>query len=149
MAQVVVGRGLPLAGAITPAHAAAVNALREAAVVPLLGEREHLTEADWSTLKQKLVGYEQWILDRQVALVEKLGESRIIEILESNAHERLTELIAKDTALKAEAESLENVEKLVLFHRDLHLICTNFVNFQDFYDGDAPAVFQCGTLYLD
>lgn len=33
--------------------------------------------------------------------------------------------------------------------RDLHGLCTNFVNFRTFYEGSQPAAFQCGTLYLD
>ena len=45
--------------------------------------------------------------------------------------------------------SLENIERLVRYNRDLALLCTNFVNFKDFYDGGEPAVFQSGTLYID
>src|SRR5206468_993092 len=37
----------------------------------------------------------------------------------------------------------------VRFNRDLYLLCTNFVNFKDFYDRAAPAIFQAGKLYLD
>jgi hypothetical protein len=44
---------------------------------------------------------------------------------------------------------MANVEKLVRFVRDLHLLCINFVNFKDLYDAGEPAIFQCGTLYLD
>ena len=58
-------------------------------------------------------------------------------------------LLAKDKALEAEANSVEQVERLVRYHRDLRLLCTNFVSFEDFYDGGSPAIFQCGTLYLD
>jgi hypothetical protein len=45
--------------------------------------------------------------------------------------------------------SLENVERLVRYRRDLSILCSNFVNFKDFYDGQDPAIFQAGTLYLD
>ena len=57
-------------------------------------------------------------------------------------------LLARDKALEAEATSIEQVERLVRYHRDLVRLCTNFVNFEDFYDG-RPAIFQYGTLYLD
>ncbi len=57
-------------------------------------------------------------------------------------------LIARDKALEAEATSVGEVERLVRYHRDLALLCTNFVSFEDFYDG-RPAIFQYGTLYLD
>jgi hypothetical protein len=37
----------------------------------------------------------------------------------------------------------------VRYDRDLALLCTNFVNFKDFYDAGEPSVFQNGTLYID
>src|SRR5690606_992609 len=61
----------------------------------------------------------------------------------------INELIAKDKALEPQATSIANVEKLVRYVRDLHKLCVNFVNFEDFYDGGEPAIFQAGTLYLD
>jgi hypothetical protein len=149
LAQVGASRSLPLSRGLNPAHVAAMKTLRDVAVVPLLGSRELLSEQDWAAVSERLATFEGWLASRQGHSIEKLGEPRILEILESKAHETLVELIAKDKALEAEATSLENVEKLVRYYRDLFLICTNFVNFQDFYDGEAPAVFQCGKLYLD
>jgi hypothetical protein len=149
LAQVAAGKSLPLSGSVNPAHSAALKALQESAVVPFLGQREYLTEADWLTLTERLAAYDAWFASKQCPRIEKLGDARIVDILESKAHEKIDELIAQDKALEAEAASIENVERLVRYHRDLFLICTNFVNFKDFYDGDNPAVFQCGTLYLD
>lgn len=150
LAQVAAGKSLPLLTAVNPAHSAALKTLFEAAITPLLGSaKTSLTEDEWLALNKRLAGYEAWLLSKKGERVEKLGEARIREILDTKAQEELLGLIAQDEALKAEAENLENVERLVRYNRDLYLICTNFVNFKDFYDGADPAVFQCGTLYLD
>ena len=149
LAQVGPGRGLQLLGAVNPAHSMALRTFFDDAVVPLMGPIEELKELDWVELSSRLFAYQQWVANKQGLQVEKLGELRIQEILNSQALASLTDLIAKDKALEAEATSLANVERLVRYYRDLFLICTNFVNFQDFYDGHEPAVFQCGTLYLD
>lgn len=152
LAQVGAARSLPLLSGVNPAHASALRKLYDAAVVPLLGGgKSALTEDDWATLTKRLAPYEAWLSRRQGGRVEKLGLPRVQAILDSSAQAALRDLIDKDEALKAEAESLENVERLVRYHRDLYLLCTNFVNFQHFYGGDKkqPAVFQCGTLYLD
>jgi len=150
LAQAAAGKGLTLLSGVNPAHAAALKALYEQAVTPLLGaSRTVLTEDDWGALTKRLSGYESWLTNKRGARVEKLGESRIREILGSGAQSTLSELIKQDEALKAQAESIENVERLVRYYRDLYLLCTNFVNFADFYNGTEPAVFQCGTLYLD
>jgi hypothetical protein len=142
-------RPLPLAGTVNPAHAAALATLRDAAVAPLLGARAQLSEADWTAVVAKLAAHAAWVAAKAGAVVESLGEARVRELLASGAKDRLADLLAKDRALEAEVASIENIERLVRYHRDLALLCTNFVNFKDFYDGGEPAVFQAGTLYLD
>ena len=44
---------------------------------------------------------------------------------------------------------MEDVVRMVHYHRDLHRLLRNFVAFADFYDLRANAIFQAGTLYLD
>jgi hypothetical protein len=149
LAQVGANKPLPLSGPVNPAHAAALAALRDDAVTPLLGPRAQLTEEDWAALGAKLAGYEAWWAAKPEQRVEKLGDKRIREILGSGLGDVLRGLVAKDKALEADANSVEQVERLVRYHRDIHRLCTNFVSFEDFYDGGSPAVFQCGTLYLD
>ena len=149
LAQVAAGQPLPLKGAVNPAHAAALATLQSAAVKPLLGDKSELTEADWTALQAKLGAFEVWNAAKAGAVAEKLGLARVREILGGKAKENINALIAKDKALEPEATSIANVEKLVRYVRDLHLLCINFVNFKDLYDGDEPAIFQAGTLYLD
>jgi hypothetical protein len=149
LAMVAGGRPLPLQGPVNPAHAAALAALRDAAVKPLLGPRTELVEADWTALCAKIAPYDKWLAKKAGARVESLGLPRVRAIVASDAREALAALVAQDEALEAEAASIENVERLVRYHRDLALLCTNFVNFKDFYDGAEPAIFQAGTLFLD
>jgi hypothetical protein len=148
LAQVAAERPLPLSGPVNPAHAAALAKLRDAAVTPLLGARTQLTEADWTTLVAKLAAYGEWQASEEGKPVAALGLPRVRAILASDAKATLTALVAQDKALEAEAASIENVERLVRYHRDLALLCTNYVNFKDFYSR-TPAIFQAGTLYLD
>lgn len=149
LAQVAAGKPLPLKGAVNPAHAAAVAALSAHAVKPLLGDKAELTEADWAALLAKLGPFECWSAGKTGGAVEKLGIQRVREILGGKTKDDIAALIAKDKALEPEAASIANVEKLCRCVRDLHLLCINFVNFKDLYDGGEPSIFQCGTLYLD
>ncbi|HEY7373550.1 MAG TPA: hypothetical protein VIF57_15425 [Polyangia bacterium] len=149
LAQVAANKPLPLTGPVNPAHAATLAVLKEAAVTPLLGARAQLGEEDWTALGTKLAPHEAWLAAKPEQRVEKLGEKRIGEILASGLGDVLRGLVAKDKTLEAEANSIEQVERLVRYHRDIFRLCTNFVSFEDFYDGGTPAVFQCGTLYLD
>jgi hypothetical protein len=133
---------------VNPAHAAALRTFRDDAVAPLLGARRELTEGDWLVLLGKIAPFEAWLAVKEGQRVEKLGIARVREILASGGAEVVAGLLARDKALEAEATSIEQVERLVRYHRDLVRLCTNFVSFEDFYDG-RPAIFQYGTLYLD
>lgn len=149
LAQIAAGKPLPLRNGINPAHADTIAALQRDAVKPLLGERSELTESDWATMQAKLAGFEEWNAAKQGMLVEKLGIDRVGAIVAGKAQEKINTLIQKDKALEPEATSIANVEKLTRFVRDLYTLCINFVNFKNLYSGDAPAIFQAGTLYLD
>ena len=83
------------------------------------------------------------------ARVEKLGVAPRAARSSPPAPKTAGRSAARDKALEAEAASIENVERLVRYHRDLARLCPNFVSFEDFYDGGSPAMFQAGTLYLD
>src|SRR5436305_744377 len=83
------------------------------------------------------------------ALVEKLGLKRVREILAGKSKDSITALIAKDKALEPEANAIADIERLILYHRDLYKLLNNFVSFRDFYRRKDKAIFQAGTLYLD
>lgn len=143
------GRPLPLDNDLNPAHAAAIATLRRDAVVPILGERALLTEEDWRRLQDRLSPCVGWRARQRGSLVAGLGIARVRAILAAGAEAALADLVARDKALEPEVTAIDNVERLVLYQRDLYKLCTNFVSFKDFYDGGEPAIFQLGTLYLD
>lgn len=149
LARAAAGRPLPLVGAVNPAHAAAVENLRAAAVIPLQGPHADLPEAEWRALLDRLAPHEAWLARKPTTRVETLGLPRLRQILAGPGEATVTELLARDKALEAEAAGVEKVERLVRYHRDLARLCTNFVNFEDFYGGARPAIFQFGTLFLD
>ncbi len=149
------GKPLPLRGSVNPAHAEALAELNTKALVPLLGYRNELTEADWAELQDKLGAFERWNAEKILipadimAGLEKLGIERVREILGSKARENVTELISRDKSLEFEANSIAGIEKLCRYVRDIHKLCLNFVSFHDFYGRKEKAIFQAGTLYID
>jgi hypothetical protein len=149
LAQVAAGKPLPLRTGLNPAHADAVAAFVTAAVKPVLGDVAELTEANWAALQAKLAPYDAWAGAKAGAEVEKLGVARVREILAGPAQAKLADLLKQDLALEPEAKAIGDVERLVRYAHNLHLLCINFVNFRDLYDGGQPATFQAGTLYLD
>jgi hypothetical protein len=134
---------------VNPAWAGALAALQEWAVAPLLGKRSEITGPEWAALKSKLAPFEAWMQGKAGAAIEGLGLDRINEILQGNARAELARLIEKDKALEPEANAIASVERLVRYYRDLYPLCTNFVNFRDFYRRRDPAIFQAGKLYMD
>ncbi len=149
LAQVAPGRALPLSAGVNPAWQSRITVLRSKAVVPALGERQSLAEADWHALLDKLSAHHAWVTRKKGTTVEKLGAARVLAIARSNAKERFDKLFSYENAAAPKAEALEEIERLVRYARDLLSLARNFVSFHDFYLRKKKATFQVGTLYLD
>jgi hypothetical protein len=149
LAKIEAGKALPLNDGVNPAWAAALATFQAAAIKPLLGEKNSLTEADWNLLNAKLAAFENWSAGKVGATVEKIDLARVREILGGDAREKINALIAQDKALEPEATAIDAVDKLVHFYRDFYTLSVNFVSFQNFYSRKIPAIFQAGRLYLD
>jgi hypothetical protein len=149
LARAAGGAPLPLKEGLNPAWATAIAALRADAVVPLLGDKASLSEAEWGALLVKLAPLDSWSSSKVGASVEKIGLKRVREILAGKDKETLTALIASDKAAEGHAQAVGGLHRLVRYHRDLNKLCNNFVSFRDFYGRKEKAIFQAGTLYLD
>jgi hypothetical protein len=150
LARVEAGRALPLAEGVNPAWAAPLAAFRKQVVEPLVGRgRTTLPEAEWHDLLGKFAAFEAHVTAKPVVAVEKLGITRIRELLAGDVRTRLESLIQQDLALANEIAAIDSVERLTRYHRDLGRLLNNFVSFGDFYSPDRWATFQAGTLYLD
>jgi hypothetical protein len=144
------GKPLSLLDATNPAWANELTALLRRAVYPIFGPgKTTLTATEWSALVAVFSDYENWANSKAGAAVEKLGLARAKQILAGNDRAALAALVAQDKAREPEFKALDDVERLVRYHRDLRVLLNNFVNFSDFYSTARFAVFQAGTLFLD
>ncbi len=147
IARVEAGAALPLTG-VNPAWEDRLAALSTAAVTPLLGPRDALTEADWRALQRRLAAHQAWRDARPPGTVEPLGVDRLRAVLAGEAERDIARLIARDLEVKPTLEAVIDVERLCRYQRDLARLLHNYVNFADFYTRKG-GVFQAGTLYLD
>ncbi|MBC2594738.1 hypothetical protein H5P28_10745 [Ruficoccus amylovorans] len=150
LARVQADRPLPLSEGVNPYYASALAALSESAVAPVLGEgKQSLTRQEWDKLRASFAAYRAWIAAKAGADVEKLGLSRIAELLRDNKRSALEVLIKLDEAIAEEILSVDEVEKILRYHRDLFRLLNNYVALPEFYDTDRRAVFQMGKLIID
>lgn len=148
VARVEAARALPFDMGVNPAWSDAVRAFKDACVVPILGERTTLSDADFATLRTKLAAYRAHRTARPGTTINALSRERIDAIASSTARDAIQKLIERDEAVRPQVEAIARVEKLLRYKRDLHRLLCNFVNLRDFYLSD-DGIFQCGTLYLD
>ncbi len=139
---------LPLTQGLNPAWRAAVERLRMEAVQPLLGEREHLTLADWQTLRERLAAWEAWSAQRPDTPVADWDDATRQAWDDERVVERMGALFAHDQRGAELAQRLDALQRLLALRRDLARLLRSFVNFADFY-GAADGAFQCGRLYID
>jgi hypothetical protein len=149
LARVGAGRPLPLADGVNPAWAERIERLRKELITPLLGERSELSAEDWERISARLAPYRAWVAEKAGEHVASLGAERLQALVESSAQDAINKLIERDKPLEAQAESIDSVERLARYHRDLFTLLNNFVSLRDFYSSRRKAIFQAGTLYLD
>lgn len=149
LAHVEGGRALGLHEGVNPAWKDAISALAHKVVIPLLGERTQLTEAEWLSLRGRLDGYHAWQAEKVGARVEALGAAAVQTLVSGSMRAALEALLAKEADQEPVASSIIALERLVRYQRDLLALANNFVAFKDFYERKKPSVFQVGTLYLD
>ena len=143
--------GLLPFNAINPAWQAAFDKVQSLVLGAEFDGREGLTAAEWDLVAAKFNAYAAWLADKKGCEVESLGIDRIRVVLADNYHADLLELVASDVAVKAEADSIDDVKKLMCYYRDFYRFLKNFVLFTDFYSR-APgvrAMFELGQLYID
>ncbi|MBF0325202.1 MAG: hypothetical protein HQL42_09025 [Alphaproteobacteria bacterium] len=149
LAALSAGAGLPLGDGLNPAWVGAVRSFADRVVTPLLGARTHLTEAEWTDIKERFADHAAWRAAKPATRVEQLGNTRVLALKGGVGKAVLESLIAQDKALEAEAAAIDAVEKLVVLRLHLYRLVNNFVSFRDFYTRKRKAIFQAGTLFLD
>jgi len=149
LAQVAPAKPLPLNDGLNPAWARVMERFQTEVIRPLLNGTAAISESDWTMITTRFAACESWLASKAGATVEKLGLTRVRELLAGNSKETVTALIARDQALQPESNAIAAVGKLIRFHRDLYKLVNNFVSFRDFYSRRDKAIFQAGTLYLD
>jgi hypothetical protein len=140
---------LDLEHGLNPAWCDMLAQLHSAVIRPLLGEVSSLSSSQWNELKQSVQVYEVWWSRRVETAVAGLGAERLRQWSKDRPDTVLLELIEQDLALKPEFDAIVQVERLILYCRDLMPLANNFVSFRDFYIGQGKAIFQSGTLYMD
>lgn len=136
---------------INPAWEDKLNALKSLVGNDGFDSAKGTTEADWTVLCGKFAPYAAWLGAKKGAEVEPLGLARVREIIASNRKAELLSLVEADKALTQEAESIDEVKKMMLLYHDFGRLLRNYVIFNDFYarDPENRAIFEAGQLYLD
>ena len=139
---------IPVDAAINPAWSAQFASLTKLAVPEGVAA---VDEPLWNEIGAKLSPYITWKAAKAGAAVESLGLEAVNSFLSADRKQALLDLVAKDLALKEEAENIDNVDKFLHVYRDFYRLLKNFVTLEDFYskDKNVKAVFQSGTLIID
>ena len=140
---------LPLRHGLNPAWSAAIGALRDRVVTPVLGEADTLSVEQWQTLSARLQAWRDWFATRPATPVADLDAAVLRDFVAGDMVGRIAALIQADTQSGGAAQHLGLLEKLLRLRRDLLTLVRNFVNLADFYALKGKAIFQAGTLYLD
>ena len=137
--------------AINPAWQPAFQTLKALVLDVDFPKADHITEAQWDGVLAKFAAYNAWMGAKKGDAVESLGLDEVKALLKADRKADLLALVDADKALEAEANSIDDVKKLMLCYRDFAKLLRNFVIFTDFYgrkDG-TRGIFETGRLFID
>lgn len=149
LAKIEANKSLPMLKSLNPAWENAFMEFKNLTLNQIYPNKENLSENEWNEISKSFAPYEKWISEKKGNRVESIGAQKINEILSTQKFKGIEELIAKDIAVKEEADNIILVDQLVRYHRDIFTLLKNFVTFYDFYTPGTKAIFQAGTLYID
>ncbi|MBO4771126.1 MAG: hypothetical protein J5595_01160, partial [Bacteroidales bacterium] len=143
---------LPLNEPVNPAWEGKFKALKSLILDVDFAGKQTITESEWNTIGAKFGAYDKWLADKKGVKVEGVDFAYLTDVVANSKKDELLALVEKDNAEKDNAESIQEVNKLVHYYRDMFGFLRNYVTFTDFYyqykTGDK-AIFQAGTLYID
>lgn len=139
---------LPLTQGVNPALASALDALRTLAVVPLVGDQNHLDAASWELLNNRLIAFRAWRAAAPPAAVAAPGRVAAEASLSPAVSDAIRAAIFADEAVRPDIEALGDLARLVRWHRDFASVVDNMAAFGDFY-AKRQGTFQSGTLVID
>lgn len=148
LARISANATLPLRRGVHPHWAAAVACVADLAG-SLWGDKDTISSADWAALKTALQPYAQWKAAEPQGPVATLAPELLEQCLNPETLAAARALIADDLSQHAEAASVLDVDKLVRYQANLRDLLRNFVNLENFYSPEKPAIFQNGRLYID
>ena len=142
---------LPL-DAINPAWQPAFAAVRSLVLDKEFPKAESISEEQWAGALAKFAPYTAWMAEKKGEAVESLGLDEVHALLKADRKADLIALVDADKALEDEANSIDEVGRLLHYWRDFAKLLRNYVIFTDFYgrkEQKTRGVFECGQLYID
>jgi len=141
---------LPFDG-INPAWQAAFAELKALVLDIDFAKKKGITEDEWNATLGKFAAYKAWVASEKGTKVAGLGIEAVNAILKEDRKADLVALVDADKALADEANSIDEVNKLLLYFKNFYKFLKNYVIFTDFYspDENEKPVFNVGQLFID
>ena len=141
---------LPLDDTVNPFYRKALQRFRRDAAEPVLAaETPQLTEEQWDRVVAKLAPHGKWIESKKGAVVEKLGREKLQHYVDGAQADAVRSTLAADKEVARRLAAVNELRKLLLYHRHLLRLVNNFVSFPELYDPARRAVFEMGSLVID
>jgi len=141
---------LPFVG-INPAWQGAFDTLKALVLDVDFAKKKGISEDEWNATLGKFAPYKAWAAAEKGAKVAGLGIEAVNSLLKEDRKADIIKLIDADKALEAEANSIDEVNKLLHFYKHFYKFLKNYVIFTDFYSPyeDEKPVFNAGQLFID
>ena len=115
----------------------------------VLPDRNAVSELEWADLKKRFSGYENWLRSKPSELFDKEDLEVVRTALRENIPLKLQQLIDRDLAYSKEIAGIDNLEKLILYQKNLMKLLNNYINLRVLFNPSVDSILQAGILVMD
>jgi len=135
---------------IHPEHETAILNFRDAVLIPHfeIPADGSIKRSAWADVKARFQAFAKWKERNPDPRLDSLDSPTIQALLNPDVLEEIDKLFSQDKVIAAELERIQQLQKMILFKRDLLRFAQEFSALPSLYDPNQPAIFQSGTLYM-
>ncbi|MGD2175386.1 MAG: hypothetical protein PVJ27_08290, partial [Candidatus Brocadiaceae bacterium] len=140
---------LPLQDEVNPVYTGALERLRKLVVRRVIGERKVIRWSEWQSIKTFFAPHKAWLDSEPGGSVAGFDRETLREYVDGPYADAVRTMLAEDREVAERLAAVQELLKLLLYHRHLMELANNFVSFPDLYDPARRAIFERGSLVID
>ncbi|MGA1870606.1 MAG: hypothetical protein ACMUJM_18890 [bacterium] len=135
---------------VNPFYWTWIVTLKERVLKVVLGKiGDSLSEGEWMRVQSAIAPYESYLAQKKGENVASLSMEKLTAYYHGDIHNKVMALIKADQGVAATLQGIRDLEKFLLYSKNIMRIANNCVSFPQLYSPSERALFEIGSAVID